>query len=98
MVRVMPNTPCLVRAAAAAYAPGVAATPADCELVAAMLGAVGVCERVAEKDLDAVTGLSGSGPAYAFVAIEALADGGVRAGLPRSVALKVGKITVSVAE
>ena len=89
MVRVMPNTACMVRAAATAYAPGAAATAADCDLVAEMFTSVGICERVREKDLDAVTGLSGSGPAYAFVAIEALADGGVRAGLTRATALRV---------
>src|SRR5262249_7953527 len=78
-----PNTPCLVGACAAAFACGPAATPADEQLVIAMFQAVGVIQRVPEKLLDAVTGLSGSGPAYVAVIIEALSDGGVRIGSPR---------------
>jgi len=93
-VRVMPNTPCLVGAAAAAFALGAAAGEADCARAQALLRPVGLALEVQEKLLDAVTGLSGSGPAYAFLFIEALADGGVRAGLPRPVALQLAAQTV----
>jgi len=85
-VRVMPNTPALVGASASAFAVGHAATRADAELVRRLLSGVGLALEVKEKLLDAVTGLSGSGPAYGFMMIEALADGGVAAGLPRDVA------------
>ncbi|MEW6359488.1 MAG: pyrroline-5-carboxylate reductase [Planctomycetota bacterium] len=93
VVRVMPNTPCLVGATAAAFALGSHATPADGEFVRSIFDAVGIAFQVDEKLLDAVTGLSGSGPAYIYVAIEALADGGVRMGLPRSIALKLAAQT-----
>ncbi len=86
VVRVMPNTPCLVRAAAAGFACGRAATEQDAHTVERLLSAVGVAFRLEEKLLDAVTGLSGSGPAYVYLMMEALADGGVRMGLPREVA------------
>lgn len=93
-VRVMPNTPCLVQACASAIACGRLATKADGDLVVKLMSSVGICETVKEKEMDAVTGLSGSGPAYAFLAIEALADGGVLAGLPRAVALKLAAQTM----
>ena len=94
LIRVMPNTPCLVGQGASAYccAPGV--TPEDRALAQSMLSAVGWAGEVDEKLMDAVTGLSGSGPAYVCVAIEALADGGVLAGLPRDLALTLATQTV----
>lgn len=94
VVRVMPNTPCLVGAAAAAFALGSAATDEDAELVESMLSTVGLAVKVEERLLDAVTGLSGSGPAYVYQMIEALSDGGVRVGLPRDVATKLAAQTL----
>jgi pyrroline-5-carboxylate reductase len=94
LVRVMPNTPCLVGASASGYTPGERATAEDVALVDRLLNAVGVAFRLPEGLLDAVTGLSGSGPAFVYVMIEALADGGVRVGLPRDVALALAAQTV----
>ncbi len=94
VMRVMPNTPALVGAGAAAYCTGPGATDEDAALVEQMLGAVGICERVEEPLMDAVTGLSGSGPAYIYLAIEALSDGGVKMGLARRVALRLAAATV----
>ncbi|MGR3173501.1 MAG: pyrroline-5-carboxylate reductase [Candidatus Scalindua sp.] len=84
-IRVMPNTPCLVGETAAGYALGKNATQNDGELVGHLLNAVGKSFLLEEKHLDAVTGLSGSGPAFIYMVIEALADGGVKMGLPRDV-------------
>jgi pyrroline-5-carboxylate reductase len=94
VVRVMPNIPCVVGAGAAGYAAGEHATAKDMETVGLLLNSFGVAMPVEEKYLDAVTGLSGSGPAYVFLFIEALADGGVQAGLSRDVALKLAVQTV----
>ncbi len=93
VVRVMPNTPCLVGETAAGYALGKNATQADGKLVGQLLDAVGKSFLLEEKHLDAVTGLSGSGPAFIYVVIEALADGGVKMGLPRDVAITLAAQT-----
>lgn len=94
LVRVMPNTPCLIGASASAFALGRLAMPGHRDLVLKLLSAVGLAIEVPEKQLDAVTGLSGSGPAYVLLVIEALADGGVKMGLSRDVALKLAAQTV----
>lgn len=94
VIRVMPNTPCLVGASASAYALSSNCTEADAEIAQKIFGAVGVSYRVEEKMLDAVTGLSGSGPAYIYMVIEALSDGGVAMGLPRDIATKLAAQTV----
>jgi pyrroline-5-carboxylate reductase len=85
VIRAMPNTPALVGCGAAAIAPGQAADEADLAWAEEILGAVGKVERVPERLLDAVTGLSGSGPAYVFLVAEALIEAGVANGLPRPV-------------
>jgi pyrroline-5-carboxylate reductase len=94
VVRVMPNTPALVGAGAAAVSKGQFATAADIKLARAIFNAVGITVEVEEKLMDAVTGLSGSGPAYCFLMIEALADAGVQMGLPRDLALQLSAQTM----
>jgi pyrroline-5-carboxylate reductase len=94
IVRVMPNTPCLVGRGACGFALGAGATAADGATVKELLQSVGIAVEVEEKMLDAVTGLSGSGPAFVYVMIEALSDGGVRMGLPRSIATQLAAQTV----
>jgi pyrroline-5-carboxylate reductase len=86
VVRAMPNTPALIGAGAAAISPGSTADEDDLRWAEGVLGAVGVVVRVPEAALDAVTGLSGSGPAYVFLVAEAMIEAGVLAGLPREVA------------
>jgi pyrroline-5-carboxylate reductase len=95
IVRAMPNTPALVRAGATAFAANASATASDRSTAQALFESVGLAwEAPDEALLDAVTGLSGSGPAYVFVFLEALADAGVRAGLPRDAAHRLACQTV----
>jgi len=95
VVRVMPNTPALILQGAAAFASGSKATSEDDALTRRIFEAAGVVAKVKEELLDAVTGLSGSGPAYIYTVIEALADGGVLMGLPRELALQLAAKTVA---
>ena len=83
----MPNTPAQVLAGASAMCPGSRTERADLALVRELFEAVGIVQAVEEKHMDAVTGLSGSGPAYVMLFIEALADGAVMSGLPRPMAM-----------
>ena len=94
VIRVMPNTPCLVNASASGYALGSSATAEDAQTVELLLSSVGLAFKVQEHLLNAVTGLSGSGPAFVYLMIEALSDGGVRMGLPRDVAMRLAAQTL----
>jgi len=93
LVRVMPNTPCLIGRGASAYSLGPSAAEADATAVRALLESVGEAYEVPESYLDAVTGLSGSGPAFVYTAIEGLARGGAAMGLPHELALRLAAQT-----
>jgi pyrroline-5-carboxylate reductase len=95
VVRVMPNTAVLVQKGASAYATGEGVTEDDVAVVEQIFSSVGRAFRVKESLLDAVTGLSGSGPAYVYLFIEALSDGGVQMGLPRDLSTKLAVQTVA---
>ncbi|MEA3466452.1 MAG: pyrroline-5-carboxylate reductase [Thermodesulfobacteriota bacterium] len=94
VLRVMPNTPALIGAAATGLCGGRHATADDLEMAQQLFACVGIVEVVKEALLDAVTGLSGSGPAYVYLMIEALTDGGVLEGLPHDTALRLAAQTV----
>jgi len=94
IIRAMPNTPALVGCGATAFTAGANATQSDKDCAEAIFASVGVVSQVQEKLLDAVTGLSGSGPAYVFLVIEALTDGGVSCGLPTNLARQLAIQTV----
>lgn len=94
VLRAMPNTPAIIQEGMTVLSPGSTVTEDDLALARRMFSSVGRCRILDEKHLDAVTGLSGSGPAFACVIIEALADGGVMMGLPREVAVELAAQTV----
>jgi pyrroline-5-carboxylate reductase len=94
IIRVMPNTPCLIGRGASAYSLGRQATRQDAELVGRLLAAVGAAFEVPETLLDAVTGLSGSGPAFVYTMIEALTQGGEDVGMPHELAAELACRTV----
>lgn len=94
VVRVMPNTPAKIGAGAAGYSMGTSACEEDSKSVKLLMDSVGLAFEVPETSLDAVTGVSGSGPAYIFMLIEAMGDGGVKNGLPRDVSYKLAAQTV----
>ncbi len=94
LIRVMPNTPLQVQAGMTAVAPGTRATPQDLQLTLTLFNALGRALLVEEKLFDAVTALSGSGPAYVALFLEALADGGVKMGLPRTLAMELAVQTL----
>lgn len=94
IIRVMPNTPALVGAGASAFSAAPNAAKEDIQWVETLLDAVGICKCVPDQLMHAVTGLSGSGPAYAYMMIEALSDGGVAMGLPRDTALQLAAQTM----
>ncbi|XP_066250728.1 uncharacterized protein P5cr-2 [Euwallacea similis] len=94
IIRVMPNTPALVQSGASVFVKGSSATEGDITITKKLLQSIGTCEEVSESMMDAITALSGSGPAYVYLFIEALADGGVKMGLPRDLAYRLAAQTV----
>ncbi|PCI36337.1 MAG: pyrroline-5-carboxylate reductase [Elusimicrobia bacterium] len=94
IIRAMPNTPALVDAGATPLAKGEHATDADLKIAETIFKAVGIVDIIPESLMDAVTGLSGSGPVYIYMVIEALIDGGVKMGIPRNVARRLAAQTV----
>ncbi len=94
VVRAMPNTPALVGAGATAICSGTHASDSDMETARLLFDAVGITEVVKESQMNAVTGLSGSGPAYVFLVLDALSDAGVKMGLPRATALRLAAQTM----
>lgn len=94
VIRSMPNTPCLIGSGMTAITPGTSAGEKDMKRARAIFECLGKCIETQEKHMDAVTGLSASGPAFIYLIIEALADGGVMMGLPRKVAMDLVSQTV----
>ncbi len=94
ILRVMPNTPCLIAQGACGIAPGSNTSESDLKMAIEILHSVGIVETVKESQIDAVTGLSGSGPAYVYTFIEALAAQGEKEGLPPETALRLATQTV----
>jgi len=94
IIRAMPNTPCLLGTGVTVISPGRLATPEHMAVAQSIFSSVGMCLELEERHLDAVTAVSGSGPAYSFLIMEALADGAVRVGLPREVAFQLVAQTV----
>jgi pyrroline-5-carboxylate reductase len=95
VIRTMPNTPCLVGAGATAMALGRHVRPRHRDVAERIFGSLGRCVVVDEKHMDAVTGLSGSGPAFLYIVLESLAEGGVKVGLPRDVAMLLAAQTMA---
>jgi pyrroline-5-carboxylate reductase len=94
VVRVMPNTPCLIRQGMTAVTRGKHATEEDLKIAQAIFSAMGRTVIVDEKHMDAITGLSASGPAYVYMIIESLAEGGVKLGLPRELSTELSAQTL----
>lgn len=94
VVRAMPNTPCLIRQGMTALARGLHATDGDVKMAQAIFGSMGRTVVVDEKHMDAITGLSASGPAYVYMIIESLAEGGVKLGLPRELSTELSAQTL----
>ncbi|XP_023019575.1 pyrroline 5-carboyxlate reductase [Leptinotarsa decemlineata] len=94
VIRVMPNTPMMVGEGCTVFSPGQRATDRDIELVRTLLSVTGVCKEVPESLINAVGALSGSGPAFVYLMIEALADGGVKMGISRQLAIEFAAQTV----
>lgn len=90
----MPNTPALVNQGCSVFVRGSKATEADASITNQLLQSIGTCEEIPESLMDPVTALSGSGPAYVFTMIEALADGAVKMGMPRDMAYRLASQTV----